>query len=116
MLDWLRHLADDTRAAGFRALRFPGEAMSIFTPIPGVERFAEYESKLNSFLADQRVTVLCLYNHRRLSDRDRAEDPADASAGHLRPQRLPQSLLLAAGKISFRPTGRRARSSGCWRT
>jgi hypothetical protein len=115
MLDWLRHLADDTRAAGFRALRFPGEAMSIFTPIPGVERFAEYESKLNSFLADQRVTVVCLYNHGRF--------PIEIVRQILQTHPLVifgrnvcRNPYCLPRKDLFRPTGRRARSSGCWRT
>ena len=65
MLDWIRALAGESRARGFPVLRFLGEAVSIFKDIPGMDRFAEYESRLNPLVSELPILVLCLYNHHR---------------------------------------------------
>jgi signal transduction histidine kinase len=65
MFDWLGRLARESVQRGFQALRFLGEAMSVFTQIPGMDRYAEYEARLNPFLGHQPALLVCLYNHYR---------------------------------------------------
>jgi signal transduction histidine kinase len=67
MFDWLGRLAHESVEQGFQALRFLGEAMSVFNQYPGMDRYAEYEARLNPFLGQQPALLLCMYNHYRFA-------------------------------------------------
>jgi signal transduction histidine kinase len=65
MIRWFAESDDAARAAGYSAFRYIGEMTWALGPYPGVERLAEYEAKLNPFLRERPIAVLCHY------DRDR---------------------------------------------
>jgi signal transduction histidine kinase len=65
MIRWFAESDDAARSAGYSRVRYIGEMTWALGPYPGVERLAEYEAKLNPFLRERPIAVLCHY------DRDR---------------------------------------------
>ncbi|MFH1692545.1 MAG: MEDS domain-containing protein [Candidatus Omnitrophota bacterium] len=52
---------------GYEGLRVAGEMTWILSKLPGVERFVEYEAKLNYFFPKSKSTAICQYNEKRFS-------------------------------------------------
>ena len=65
MVAWFAQKDDEARKAGFTGIRYVGEMSWALGPHPGVNRLAEYEAKLNPFLRQRPVAVLCEYDRGR---------------------------------------------------
>ena len=67
MIQFLKEAVDSAKKAGFRALRFTGEMTQALGNDPGDERLIEYEAKLNYFVHENDVLIICQYNRKRFS-------------------------------------------------
>lgn len=67
MIDLIGEAARCAEAEGYTALRATGEMTWLLHGDPGVERFAEYEAKLNYFFPEHNALGLCQYNLKRFS-------------------------------------------------
>src|SRR5689334_4610840 len=67
MVEWFARKDDESRRAGFSGTRYVGEMTWALGPYPGVDRLAEYEAKLNPFLHDRPMALLCQYDRDRFS-------------------------------------------------
>lgn len=66
MLAWVGDRAQAATRAGYTAFRFVGETIAVFGGAPlGVQRLAEFESKLNDTLPTESASALCLYDRLR---------------------------------------------------
>jgi signal transduction histidine kinase len=65
MVRWFEQMDADARRAGFSGFRYIGEMTWALGPYPGVDRLAEYEAKLNPFLHERPIAVLCQYDRGR---------------------------------------------------
>ena len=65
MVEWFGQKDDEARRAGFTGFRYVGEMSWALGPYPGVNRLAEYEAKLNPFLRQRPMAVLCEYDRGR---------------------------------------------------
>ncbi len=52
---------------GYKGLRATGEMSWTFTKLPGVERFIEYEAKLNNFYPKSKCIGVCQYNEKKFN-------------------------------------------------
>ncbi len=66
MLQFLKESIDSAKAEGYKALRATGEATWLVHGYPGVERFMEYEAKLNDFFPENDILAVCQYNSNRI--------------------------------------------------
>ncbi len=66
MLHFLKETVDSAKAEGYKALRATGEATWLVHNYPGVERFMEYEAKLNNFCLENDILAVCQYNSSRI--------------------------------------------------
>lgn len=67
MIALLKAAQREALKAGFKGLRVTGEMTWILTRLPGVEKFVEYESKLNYFFPRSKAIAICQYNEKRFS-------------------------------------------------
>jgi signal transduction histidine kinase len=65
MVRWFQQTDDEARRAAFSGFRYIGEMTWALGPYPGVKRLAEYEAKLNPFLQERPIAVLCQYDRGR---------------------------------------------------
>jgi len=65
MIDFFKEEEANTLKAGFNGIRITGEMTWIFTKSPGVERFLEYEAKLNYFFPESKARAICQNNENR---------------------------------------------------
>jgi PAS domain S-box-containing protein len=66
--DWMHsfwtHTTAEALTQGFAALRATGETGWLLGGVPGIDRWLEYESRMNHILARHNCTALCQYNRR----------------------------------------------------
>jgi PAS domain S-box-containing protein len=67
MIELLRQNEAKALTEGYSGLRVTGEMTWIFSKLPGVERFIEYEAQLNYFFPGRKCTALCQYNEKKFS-------------------------------------------------
>jgi len=67
MLAFFSENATRAEGDGHPALRIAGEAAWMLSDAPGVERFFEYESRVNDLFSELEVLALCLYDHKLFS-------------------------------------------------
>ncbi len=67
MIALLKLAQKEALRAGFKGLRVTGEMTWILTKLPGVEKFVEYESKLNYFFPKSKSIAICQYNEKKFS-------------------------------------------------
>ena len=65
MVQWLERKEAEAREAGFSSVRYAGEMTWALGPHPEVDRLVEYEAKLNPFVRQRRMAVLCQYDRGR---------------------------------------------------
>jgi anti-anti-sigma regulatory factor len=65
MVDALRREVQDSLAAGYAGFRVSGEMGWALRGLPGVDRLAEYETKVNAVFAGQPASAVCQYDARR---------------------------------------------------
>ncbi|QJD29941.1 MEDS domain-containing protein [Methylococcus geothermalis] len=65
MLDRLRAAYDEGMGEGFDGVRLTGEMHWALRGLPGSERLAEYESRINLLVVDCPLTVICQYDANR---------------------------------------------------
>lgn len=65
MLDRLRVAYDGGMGQGFDSVRLTGEMHWALRGLPGSERLAEYESRINLLVVDCPLTVICQYDANR---------------------------------------------------
>lgn len=65
MIDFLKRVTDEAKAAGFPALRVTGEMTWVLSGDPGTGRLMEYEAKLNYFFPENDALAICQYNRNR---------------------------------------------------
>ncbi|MEM4201601.1 MAG: MEDS domain-containing protein, partial [Candidatus Hadarchaeum sp.] len=64
-LEIIRQTVEAAVSQGYQGLRGAAEASWSLRKVPGSERQMEYEAKINKFLPQGRVSVMCLYNERK---------------------------------------------------
>ncbi|MFZ3383858.1 MAG: MEDS domain-containing protein, partial [Candidatus Methanoperedens sp.] len=65
MIQFLKEAVDSAKKKGFAGLRVTGEMTWALGNDPGDERLIEYEAKLNYFVHEYKVQVICQYNRNR---------------------------------------------------
>ncbi|MET9700768.1 MEDS domain-containing protein [Streptomyces sp. NPDC006529] len=65
MVGALRQEMWDSLAAGYAGFRISGEMGWALREVPGADRLAEYETKVNAVFAGQRASAVCQYDARR---------------------------------------------------
>jgi signal transduction histidine kinase len=102
MVRWFQQTDDEARRAGFSGFRYVGEMTWALAPYPGVDRLAEYEARLNPFLKERPMAVLCQYDRNRFpSDVVRemiATHPVVVAHGHVcrNPHYVPPDAYLSS--------------------
>lgn len=67
MIRFLEELVTQAESQGYAALRVTGEMTWALGPEAGVERFIEYEAKLNRVFPRREVSAICQYNRDRFA-------------------------------------------------
>lgn len=65
MFNLLTEMKETALKEGYSGLRGTGEMTWFFSEAPGVEKLMEYESRLNEFLHNNKIFVLCQYNEKK---------------------------------------------------
>lgn len=65
MLQLLQEAQEEALRQGYNGLRVTGEMTWVFAGLPGSEKLAEYEAKLNRFFPQSKATAVCQYNEAR---------------------------------------------------
>ena len=65
MIKSVKEMQESAFVEGFTALRGAAEMTWIFSKLPGVEKLLEYEAKLNYFLPNSKIMIICQYNENR---------------------------------------------------
>ncbi|MCX2926309.1 MEDS domain-containing protein [Streptomyces sp. NEAU-W12] len=67
MVAALRQEVRESLRAGYAGLRVSGEMGWVLRQVPGADRLADYETKVNQVFAGQRASAVCQYDARRFS-------------------------------------------------
>lgn len=67
MIALLKQAQKQALKDGYKGLRVTGEMTWILSKLPGVERFVEYEAKLNYFFPKSKCSAICQYNEQKFS-------------------------------------------------